>query len=157
MSTSGLSSATDKRGAFEVRGVGPHGALRLRAHARGHAQGEYVEVSPGARDVRLLLPRGAELTGSVIVGDPPPAGIRVTLRRASDSEERLDGHDRGDVEFDGTFALTDLRPGDVDVEIRGAVQHEPLLVVDHVMLVPGETTADLRLQKIDLRDARPLR
>jgi hypothetical protein len=157
-----LNDVCDEHGAFELRGVKPGPVLRVRANDRQHAQGEPVDAPAGAHDLRVVLPRGASLEGSVLLDTSlrcDDLSVRIARAGASGpSSTNFDQHDRGSVRPDATFSLSSLRAGDVDVEIRSRVEHErePLVVIEHVILQAGETSRDPRLEHVDVRHVHPL-
>jgi hypothetical protein len=156
----GLNASSNARGEFAVLGARPAGKLRLSANDREHAKGASVEAVAGARDVRIVLPRGAGLTGSLVLDASLPSQdltvVVVHTREPSSSRREYDANDRSVVQSDGTFTLAGLRAGDVEVQIKCKMQREPLLSVEHIQLAPGVVTREPRLQHVDLREARSI-
>jgi hypothetical protein len=158
---SSLTSTSDARGEFAVRGVMPTSILRVNAREAHHAAGVPVEVQPGERGVRVVIPRGAELAGSLRL-DPSLARseLKAVVKRfgtPAAAKPEFDGNDVARVQEDGSFALSSLRAGRVGLEISSPVVTGPLCVVDDIDLSPGIANRDPRLQEVDLRDVRLIR
>lgn len=150
----------DAQGTFILQADAPTTKMRVRAQADEHARADPIEVAPGARDVRLVLDRGCELSGSLVLDKSVPLGdVKILVRRPGApkfSSPDFDKHDLGIVHDDGGFALDSLRSGLVDVQVLWMPMREELALIERIDLAPGALARDPRLDRIDLSDVRLL-
>lgn len=138
---SGLAS-TGEDGRFVVSDL-PTGELALGATKKGYlpSQIHQLEIEPGAvpEDVRVVLERGATVTGRVLGPDGAPLP-RASVRHVGSLS--LDG--RAQTDGDGRFRLeaVPLGPGSLEAD------HESFSrVVRDVEVEPGEQVVDFQLER----------
>jgi hypothetical protein len=186
-------ATTSKEGRFELRGkvARQPWPLGLAADLDGWMCVEAAPFEFGARDVKITMLQGGSIEGSITGldnADPRvwvEAPIAVSVVKAGTKAPRT-GYfdntvldvDRRELEvFDGKFEARSLMPGNYSVEFYAKSQDgdqaspaAALLVVDDIVVRPGEVNRDPRLQKIALgkllqsrvvtvvdQDGRPLR
>lgn len=125
-----------------------HMQVRVEAGTRGSRH--MVAVPIGATDFRIVLAgESGRLHGRLLVADrfahDRLAGFRVAVRCADG------GRIERTADANGAFAFGDLSPGPARVEIRLGVGKAPLAVLEDVEIPPGATSADPRLDPLDLR------
>ncbi|MBL8899962.1 MAG: carboxypeptidase regulatory-like domain-containing protein [Planctomycetes bacterium] len=109
------SAVADAEGRYEFLGVWP-GRYRVSASHAEHLAGEDREcaLAPGdEREVDLVLPRGAKVSGTVVnpAGQPEANAIVVAVRGGEELQ-------RMSVDERGRFALVGLAPGELDLIAR---------------------------------------
>lgn len=145
-------SAEDGR--FLLSGTAATSTLGLDAEERGHVRFETLAIAAGARDLEVVLTRGASVRGEVVVDDGLPLAD-VIVRAVLGSEAKDGWRHQGlplplPVPGRGTFSIQALPAGRASVEF--SVRNGPVLVrLDGVELVAGEACADPRLLEVDLR------
>jgi hypothetical protein len=140
---------TGADGRFAVQGEAGEGQLGVEVAAAGFLPLGPEPFARGA-DLRLVLDAAATVTGSVLLGEVieiQDVVVELSLgeRRVT---ERLDR--RG---AQGAFEFTGLPGGTASVRVRALGERDGILV-DGVLLRPGEVTADPRLQDVDLAAGR---
>lgn len=149
------SGRSDAGGEFTVHGFVD--AIRVRAWAEASARrSEVVEAPVGATGLVLTVLSTGALAGSVRV-DPlvPPGALELRVVREGTEPGAHSDEDRGrhvvEPLPDGRFRFEGLLPGRYSVVV-GIEDDEPELVrVAGVEVRSGETSADPRLQELDLR------
>lgn len=108
---------TDARGAFEARGLA-EGRISVRlGEASGVAPTAWMDVVPGASDIRLVAVEGASISGTVRDAAGRPA------TRASVEAIDTEGRRVSSVwvwRDDGVFELRGLRPGNYSVRAESS-------------------------------------
>lgn len=144
---------SDAEGRFEIRGEGSSAMVSLAARRSGWV-GDPLLVQRGERDVRLVLGSGGTLAGQVLL-DPSllPTLVLVQGMRheKTESVEQVDKH--GVLAADGRFSLGNLRPGGYALRVVYAPTGNVLGRVDDLLVQPGGTTRDERIDPLDLRAA----
>lgn len=139
-------AATDADGAFAFHGAageGPRAVFAVTADAGASAAAPFAV---GAADVRVVVPRGGGLAGTVLLDDPSCAErVRFALRRAGTAEPLPA---RAAVAGDGTFRLTGIPAGPAELTAScDGVER----IVEGLQVAAGPTASDDRLRAIDLR------
>ncbi|MCK6446115.1 MAG: hypothetical protein L6Q99_06950 [Planctomycetes bacterium] len=144
---------TDARGQFSIRGVSHATRLRVVANRGRTNESAPVLCVVGTSDVELVVTRPGKFVGSLRV---PPLAFE-SLPRVHWSG-RTFGDDRAisaDVVVQAapepglfTFEFVELAAGTGTVSIT--VGPREVVRVEDVVVVPGETTRDPRLQQLDL-------
>jgi 5-hydroxyisourate hydrolase-like protein (transthyretin family) len=144
-----VEARTDAAGAFAFHGAAGAGAraVFVLTAAAGPSAAEPFAV--GERDLRVVVPRGDGLAGTVLLDDPSCAErVRFALRRAGTGETL---NARAAVDADGAFTLTGIAAGAATLTAScDGVER----TVDGLQVVAGATTRDDRLLEIDLRAGR---
>ena len=148
-------------GRFELHAIPgrdlPTGRLRLRARAPGHFAEKGSDVQLGSKGVDLVLRRAGGLAGSVALADGQSAAdIRVSLVREADGK-RLTGIG---VAQNGTFEANHLAADTVRLIVEldtgnAALRERSRVSVDGLVIVPGETNRDPRLQGLAVAGLPP--
>ncbi|MHC4852953.1 MAG: hypothetical protein ACYTF5_13145 [Planctomycetota bacterium] len=135
----------------------PLGRLRLRVYCRGLLSNNNVGFRMGTKGLRVVLQRGGGVTGSVALADGQAAeDIRIALY-GNDSNSRRQPLI---LRKDGSFSQQGLRPGHMRLvaclnsgvkEVREASRVE----IDGIMITPGETNKDPRIQGIKIIGSVP--
>ncbi|MCC6409203.1 MAG: hypothetical protein IT453_18740 [Planctomycetes bacterium] len=147
---------TDADGRFELHlalGESPvSDNLRIGATALGQTLGQDLEIPRGARGVELVLTRTGSLAGSVEFGrGVAPNDVMLFLRGGGAARNLLLG-------TDATFEADELAPGAYSLlvswhaELRDPARSVAARVDDLVVL-PGETCRDPRVQKLRIENA----
>lgn len=145
---------SDEDGAFALRLNRNVVEVRLFAEAEDHASGPEITVPPGTTDARILLRREGAIEASLRTHAGFPCElVRATLRRRVPPEwegvpSRWDGtpNAAGGIRFGG------LLPGTYALSLRAPGDPAPLGTWEGLVVAEGETTRDVRLEEIDLRD-----
>lgn len=152
-------TSTDADGRFEIRYIDPPDGLEIRARRRmdTFASREFEAGATGLELVLRPLPAKEE-TGGVVQGmllvenDIALDHLAVTLRAESGTRHKVNVMEHG-----GGFHFK-VQPGTYDLEVVTHPGRELLARVDDVAVEGGVTSADSRLQSIDIRGkARYLR
>ena len=149
-----LLTETGKDGSFELRGAVEGTWLRVWATRTDHVTMDWIDTAPGNAGLALHLEASAGIVGSVIP-DPGISLTRITV--AFENHERLRlfgalGASTPDSLYsDGSFRILGLAPGRGDLVVRAAGIAEPIAVVRDLVLEPGATCRDPRLDGIDAR------
>lgn len=151
-----VTATADRNGCFEVRGARPKESLGLAASKRPYVSEDVVPIRAGESGIRLQLTESGALEGSVVppVGIPPQQ-IEILVRGCdADVTRRPGGLPVGSMnsvhpESSGRFGWPILLPGLVDLEVR-LEKGEPICIIDRVLVEPGRTNRDSRLQAMDL-------
>ena len=166
---------TDRRGAFEIRGL-PPGDYGVSGHDGGGGETEAVTVRPGAPPIKLVLKQPASIAGRVVLdGHPVPYyGIswagpwgswsqHPTPVRSTDGRFKLDGVPAG------TWTLIVSGPGFAQKQVNGINVDEHTVDIGDIVVahgisirghvydasgaaVPGATVAVHRLISYDNED-----
>jgi protocatechuate 3,4-dioxygenase beta subunit len=126
---------TDASGAFKAGGLGDGRiSVRLDASEKGFIPTEWIDVAPGARDVRLLATPGESISGTVRDREGKPLE-RVSLMAVDGSGNTVASTWIWDES--GTFELRGLRPGTYTLlaQLHVEGQKEPVM-----RQVPGVAT-----------------
>lgn len=143
-----LRTATDRQGAFAIRGRVEDGELGLGAQREGY----YSEADPtsfvlGATDVELVLNTGGSVAGNVVVDEHVPFdAVNVYLDRGDEQ-----GHDYAHVDDEGEFEFLSLSSGSFDLVVELEGTHEEVRRIEGVSVEAGGDSEDARLRDIDLR------
>lgn len=143
-----LTARTDAEGHFEVRGE-ETGEVVVLAGKEGYVLEQEVECSLPATRVTLVLERAGAILVTVAedaLGLADEVGVEV---RSAGGDRDVD-HAYGPLRT-GRARRGELPPGSYDVALVGRVDRRPLYTVPGVPVRAGETTADPRLQELDLR------
>jgi protocatechuate 3,4-dioxygenase beta subunit len=155
---------TDARGHFELR-TAAHGIYKVSArwdqqdrYGFTSASRDATSVRTGVRDVKLVMPRAAQLTGRVLLDGKPLPAFAVAV---PDTELAVRSTPVGFRGEDGRFTLRGLDRGVVQVGV--VAPGTARKVLEDVQLVEGQTTdlgdiamvrgARLRGQVRDVRHA----
>jgi hypothetical protein len=140
---------TGADGRFAVHGEAGEGELGVEVAAAGFRPLGPEPFARGA-ELRLVLEAAATVTGTVLLGEVIEIqDVVVELSQDGRTvQERLQR--RGSQ---GAFEFTGLPGGTASVRLRVLGERGGLLV-DGVLLRPGEVTADPRLQDVDLAAGR---
>ena len=142
-------------GKFTLTGAPSRSRLRFHASSAGYVDTEWPEAAAGATDIVIVMTRASKVAGKVLL-DEVGASVQIWARaeRSGDTKEQqaLSGfRERALVQPDGTFNIQTVRPGQCDLVFRSGNLKNPLLVIDGLVLRPGEKSNDPRLESIDLR------
>ena len=155
---------SDKNGEFIVEGLGPgHYVMRLGASQGLDAYSEDVPFEIIDDDVKGLVVRALpalSITGlAVLEGESSPA-IKSLLSKVSLFAQNVDWsqhdpvHGRVDLNPDGSFKITGLRPGRFLIALVGSgrmplillrTERNGAVVNDGIDLIKGEAVTDLRV------------
>lgn len=146
-------SVIDPQGRFALR-VRP-GDYELVAQGRGCAHSGPVFTSAGATGITLVIDGGPTLRGRVIASDdgPPVAGASVACEVTEPGRRQAPGELATTTAADGTFELTDVSDGPLELRVRAAGYHARLeslvldrrggalgpLILELTPLLPGES------------------
>lgn len=153
-----LTITPERDGWFTVVGALVGHRMEASATKSGHSSVEPVAFTPPVSSIVITLPRASTISGTVQLDADQAGTIRLTLRnreRLPPEIERLEGVRSTLLSSDGVFTLRDVRPGRVDLEFRSTIDPEFRVVVEDVLLLPGERATDGRLETLDLRRATP--
>jgi len=143
-------------GWFDVRGGLVGVPMDVFASKSGHANAARVEFTPPAGDLVITLARASTIAGRALVDDDPAEKLQVLLRYRDllpPDVAKAEGVRTTTVGSKGEFRLEDVRPGRVDLEFRSTIDPEFRVVLEDVLLLPGERATDGRLDTLDLRRA----
>jgi hypothetical protein len=147
---------TDREGRFEVRGRPRPGELAITANREGYLYTERLPIVPGQEGITLVLEKEGALAGNVILGEGIPVSWIAVEVEAHVGPSRVwwSGTEtytpNARLNADGSFHVGNLLPGPSKVLVRAWNEDLPLVVVDDVVVVSGETNRDGRLQSLDL-------
>jgi hypothetical protein len=151
----GSRTLTGEDGRFEIRSLETSIGLRVYATKGSELRSKQLEVAPGTLDVELALreeerkeiPRGRVVGGVRIEENVPWRWIEVSLVQefgnGSSSAESVSP-------IAGRFAFEYVDPGNYRLEVNTASVSAPLVSIEDVVVVAGETNRDRRLERIDL-------
>ncbi len=168
----GLEAVSGMDGRFTIRGVLPSGELRLVASRRGFYQPGGRPFTAGRRDVQLIVLRGAEIRGEILVDEGVPIGsIRVevtgeferdvTPDRAApgwSGESMLETFRANRISVapvNGRFAVTPLPPGKATVTVL--VSDVEVCKVEGLDVIRGASIVPTELGPLDLRGKTTVR
>jgi hypothetical protein len=119
-------SVIDPQGRFALR-VRP-GDYELIAQGRGCAHSAPTLASAGATELQLVVDGGPPLSGRVIASDDgaPIAGASVACEVAGLGRHRAPGELAATTAADGTFELTDVSDGPLEIRVRAEGYHARL-------------------------------
>ena len=145
---------TVEDGSFYLFGDFEPGRYRLRVEMRDHFR-TYADVADGD-DLRVVLPRKCRVVGTVLAPEwMNRKRVRVELLpvavSAPPGEEPQRREDQLRDHEGNTYAYFDwVRPGVYDVAFRLQGFPDAFLVVDRLVLEPGQVGVHPRLQELDL-------
>ena len=152
---------SDGRGRFELRFETELEEIGLTAGSRFHCLRAPVSISPGDRDVRLVVDGAGAVSGRLLLAPDVPArelhvaleGIdgesMVVMNRTS--RTRAPWNWRTPLDRDGTFSFDGVPPGHLAVVIRLGPTGPEVERLDDLVVPSGGTAIDPRLELIDLR------
>jgi len=149
-------TTTGEDGAFQLFGDFEPGRYRLRVEKRDHFRTYVTGANWSGAEVRAELVRKCRIVGTVIAPEwMDRKRCRVDLRPVSVSapagEEVGPREDQLHDHQGKTYAYFDwVRPGIYDVSFRLQGYPEAFLVIDRVVLEPGQVGIHPRLQDLDL-------
>jgi protocatechuate 3,4-dioxygenase beta subunit len=127
------------------------GVYRLAIMRSGMAQIDPLKIAVGiaqSKDVEILVPKGGEISGTVLDPDGNPfEGAYVRLRA---EKETVYGSTSVQSSKDGKFNFTGLVPGNYGIEISepwGRDHEEPLLPASLTNLQPGRLDVVLQFKR----------
>jgi hypothetical protein len=146
---------TDSRGHFELRTHERCDRLRVHAEAEGQPAGAWIEVAPGAADVRITLEGRTEARGRVLL--PPflaPGDVVVCIRRVPHPADAGRGFQQPQLQLGANrdWRIEGLETGTWKVEVTDAKAFawEPLVPPLRFDSVGGRV---VEVPDIDLRAA----
>ena len=145
---------TAEDGSFHLFGDFEPGRYRLRVEMRDHFR-TYADVADGD-DLRVELTRKCRVVGTVLAPEwMNRKRVRVELLpvavSAPPGEEPQPREDQLRDHEGSTYAFFDwVRPGTYDVAFRLQGFPDAFLVVDRLVLEPGQVSVHPRLQELDL-------
>lgn len=145
-------------GWFDVRGGLVGVPMDVFASKSGHANAARVEFTPPTGALVITLPRASTVSGRALVDDDQRGQLKVLLRYRDPLPPEIaaaEGARSTFVGATGEFRLEDVRPGRVDLEFRSSSDPAFRVVLEDVLLLPGERATDGRLETLDLRRATP--
>jgi len=112
-------SYRDTDGSFSLDGFTP-GEWSVIAEAKGHSASAAARVSvPSEAALTLVVPREATLGGVVLdASGAPVEGARLIVERAE--EHAFFDDDKGKTDAHGSFRITGLAPGSVELRAEGS-------------------------------------
>ena len=143
------SATADAEGRFEVTGLGEE-KVSLTASAAGRAQTRVTNIAPGARDVRVVMPKGLTLSGRMLdAAGKPLQGWFHVMQVKSDGNDDGSTSISGQSGVDGKFSVEGLREGrwKVSVYVTDPAHENTWTSVDIGTVEAGTTDAELRLPK----------
>ncbi|HYC77706.1 MAG TPA: carboxypeptidase-like regulatory domain-containing protein, partial [Planctomycetota bacterium] len=166
------STKSDETGRFRLGDAPGDDATHLVARTETAFTFEPAPVERGRVDLRLVVAPAGGLEGSFRLGDRTEERSNALFADASPIEVRVigaaadhpivrsffsradkDGRPWADVPVRGErFVARDLRPGTARVELRLRATGRVLFAADDVVIPPGATCRDPRLQEIDLTE-----
>ena len=141
---------TDAKGRFRLAGRTEEAEFRISASADGYIQDEQPLFTPGTREVKIILRRGASLLGSVLLDEGITAHSVDVSWGVGEEPERWDSSSTS-LASDGTFKLDGLAPGQGTFYVHVEGTPRPLVEIKDVAVLDGQENRDARLQGIDLR------
>lgn len=159
----GTHQVTDVLGGFRFHALtatGPRFSLQARspvAEPMALAAMAAKDVPFGAKALRLVVPRGHEVTGKVVLDrGVPPGRITVQCMRSDRygvpgcGLDKLDDSREVVVDADGTFAIPGVASGKYHIafRLRGAFE---LALLENVDIDGGRVVAPAETQAVDLR------
>jgi hypothetical protein len=153
LSVGGLRAMTDEQGSFVCTGSLEPGEYGYCVRSEGHVDTKVIPFLPGTEGLEIELAQYGRLEGSLRLRDGVSTESIVIDARgeAQPWEPRNWLNQRHHPLPTGKFLLEQAPPGKIDVRFRLDAESEPILSVLGVMIEPGRTTRDPRLQEIDLR------
>jgi len=149
---------TRRDGSFDITTTVDVTRLRVRALRAGHADSATVEFEPGARGLRLVVPRACELSGRALLDDDPIVR-RIRVRLIVPGAQLPTGPLATDREVfiaaDGSFRIAPIGPGRYDLDFRIGETAEPFHRIEGIEVAPAGRAVDARLDAIDLRGRVP--
>jgi RNA polymerase sigma-70 factor (ECF subfamily) len=139
---------SDARGNFACRGELAGASVEIHVSAEGHGPRVFGPFASGAFDLELVLPRGGEIRGRLLLDSMvPPEELWVYA-----SSEQV-GHavPQTQPSADGSFVLRGVSPGARDISVYWSRRLQ-LASVPDVEVRSAEITNDPRLQPLDLRE-----
>jgi len=161
---------TDANGHFELRIDCPPFVFDLDVGKEGYSLPEVVTLDSGAEELRFVLTRGGNLKGSVSAANsgwlaalelvaPSASGVELPTRVATLQQPNAVGRTaqlRPQSLREGTpFGWAGLPPGTYRVLVTKGENPEPVLVVDDLVVVAGETLEDPRITNLNLSALMP--
>ena len=102
-------SITDERGRFAIASAVSGATWFLSLKARGLAPRALQQVRPG-REARIELSGGATVTGRILNGGRPVAGVAIGLVQADRRSESYVGRDEIGTDDQGRFTFSNVAP-----------------------------------------------
>lgn len=145
----GLGALTGDDGRFVVRGAASRDRYWVLARAEGMAARTDSPVPAGSLELELRLAPSGSLSGTLAFrSGSPPGPVRVLLHAAFATGEAIVAATQVSPEGDAAFRFDDLTAGVYALLIEPPGR-DPLRL-DGLVLKPGESSADPRLQRIGL-------
>ncbi|MEM7310094.1 MAG: prealbumin-like fold domain-containing protein [Planctomycetota bacterium] len=134
-------------GSFEIRGSYREPTLKLAAYHPSHRSTEPLVVAAGASDVQVVLEQAGRIEGSVIFEHDwySDFGMVQAIYEDGDAEQMES------LMRPGYFAFDSLQPGTWTIRLGMDTDVQHGIEIPGVVVRPGETTLDPRLQNVDLR------
>lgn len=103
-------SVSNEKGEFVIRVGEPSNQYDVSIHARDLAPQMVAKLVPGDEPRKIQLVLGASVTGRVVRGNKPVAGIRIGIGQTSRRSESYLGETAIATDKDGKFLITNLLP-----------------------------------------------
>jgi RNA polymerase sigma factor (sigma-70 family) len=145
-SSTPLLAISDAAGCFACRGELADASAELHVSAAGHGFAVFGPHRPGELELELVLPRGGEIRGRLLLDDGV-RGDEIWITTEPSPHGRIS---QTQPSSDGTFALQGVSPGLRDVAITWHHRFE-LERVSGIEVRSARSTGDPRLQTLDLR------
>ena len=130
-------ATTDDAGRFVLQHL-PGGSLTLYVSAKGYLPEKTKASTTGTADIVIRVSTGCTISGSAIASDRSPAtGFRVNARSIEGNKDP-DGkwspfsESQADVNENGTFLVSGLKPGDYDLTLL----REPKVPIRYALREP---------------------
>ncbi|MBK8095614.1 MAG: carboxypeptidase regulatory-like domain-containing protein [Planctomycetes bacterium] len=111
----GVTTRTDGEGRFALPDLSP-GRIQLHVTAKGFSgtRSERFELAPGEQrtDVVIVLGHGGSIAGRLLVGPGMQTADFLVMAQEQQSQATMSGT----IAADGTFTITDLEPGQYNVQ-----------------------------------------
>lgn len=145
-SSTPLFAISDAAGRFACRGELAGTSAELHVSAAGHGFAVFGPRRPGELDLELVLPRGGEIRGRLLL-DEGVRGDEIWIIAEPSHQGRIT---QTQPSSDGTFSLQGVSPGLREVSITWHHRFE-LDRVSGIEVCSARAASDPRLQALDLR------